>query len=84
MYQRIRDCIDEALNTNTNFPAVVFTLTGITPNVFLYFLSSIHLRCQILPLSYMLRAIVRILPSQFRHIDSFVQSDYQTSMGDDG
>jgi len=62
----------------------MFILTGITPNVFLYFLSSIHLRCQILPLSYLLRAIVRILRSQFRHIVSFVQCDYQTPMGDDG
>jgi hypothetical protein len=83
-YQCIRNCIEEALNTNSNFRAVVFILTGITANVILCSLSSIHLRCQILPLSYLFRAIVRILPSQFRHIDSFVQSDYQTSMGDDG
>jgi hypothetical protein len=84
MYQRNRDCIDEALNTNNNFPAVVFILTGITPSVLLYFLYSIHLRFQHLPLSYLLGTIVRLLPSQFRHLDSFVQSDYQTSMGDDG
>lgn len=68
--------MEEALNNINNVCAAVFILTGITANVFLCFLSSIHLRCQILPLSYLFRAIVRILPSQFWHINSFVQSDY--------